>query len=912
MGRERQEKGCFRSCSTFSFVNGWIKLHHKYCILGFLFWWCLLICGIVFTKTFFNTTFYEIGFPKGSEGESAFLKTKEKFGLVADSSALVLVYSISINDTFSNKSSAFRFDETVFSFCHNYTTNNFIVDYQGYFRYKEQNLGFLADQYIREDKTAESQIAITAIFYDELDLREASRFYRQLTALIDREKEELTASNVDLEVTGLPALLKEAQDSTALLTVFLAVTGAALLLILYVALGSSLLLLCVILAVITSLFSSFFICLALALNTSIAPFVPAVMGAATIALSFSQSLLLFRQYALITLPAWQNACPLLQVKIAFFHSLKYTVASALLLVVPFAGMALLPMTMISTMGLALVLSIVITTLCSLSFSPMLLIVCERWSSRGMADETKPLLVNTVVDSPAQNPHKPPTSSPKATLSPTLSDQITTSPLLFAPPSPTSPLCFVQSKDSGSFIYAKQPISPLNLKLAQWIVKGDWLLSVLMLGLCAFACVYLVKIHPSIEIRQMLETSSPSVRALEHLEQSFGAGIVSPYQLLIESDTPGALDMDIHSMKARDFFNYTCQSMKMLIHSSHGQISTNGSISVTGLLPSLDGSYELCWYYPLAVTLLSPQFENNTFARAYSHLFSSLVSPDKSSTLVLIVSESDPFGFQASAFIDTVRSAVASLPSNTSSSLNTYHAYLNGGSVGFKDSVDAVYARTPLILGVVGLLLLLLLLFFLHSLLLTVCTLFGTAITLVSALGLSQWVYGLPLQGWDNIALAHGQLNWIVPIVALPVGIGLGSFYVLFVCSEVHTDLLVTASSSTPSATIGSTDLDPNADPDDRNLEALPDPEATDQDVSRPKPAHIIAAQLAPILPFTSSGAAVLSLPFLCIFFFGAQCCMTQVGLIMFFAAFLSAFFVGPVLASLSSRVTIALARRHDA
>lgn len=304
---------------------------------------------------------------------------------------------------------------------------------------------------------------------------------------------------------------------------------------------------------------------------------------------------------------------------------------------------------------------------------------------------------------------------------------------------------------------------------------------IILGIFAYPCIQTLDLGYTIDIEQLIPSSSEGLQVFNQLKTYFPVGLLSHYSIVVVTSQPNNTVMSV------PFFTET----NLLAHSIIDENLLSPQAITTVSYADQHDIKE--WEAQL---LLTP---NSTlpFAPLYSFMFKGSVSAQNVAALVDLITPFDPNGdqvtiqlceihlfcvfnrhyrcFQASPFVSNIRSLLDIY--NARGAQYGFSYYLTGGACGAIDAVDNIFDMFPTMISItVGVVFFIVAIMFrslfvpirlLLTIALPICLCYGIAILIFQKNKFDAFS--------DKLKTVH-DIYWLTPIMSFSILVGLGLDY----------------------------------------------------------------------------------------------------------------------------------------
>jgi len=308
------------------------------------------------------------------------------------------------------------------------------------------------------------------------------------------------------------------------------------------------------------------------------------------------------------------------------------------------------------------------------------------------------------------------------------------------------------------------------KASHWFKFADWVSKPLhaaiiiaaVLAICVPFCLGMLKWKVVINEDHVLPRSSPTHDAIARFSKEWPVGELYTFDVVA---VPKAKNGTVF-----------CPDFYTTFHQLAVEITTNASdyFNMSGVLSPADLSDFLTIDYDTAYFLVA----TNEFA--YSQVFKQQVNKERTAAKMTLASNVNP-NLNASEIPAVIRPILKDFSKDSN-----YSFYLTNQIVNMADAVSYTFDALPyIIIAMAGVIVVMVVVAF-QAPALSLHMLFTIALTLVWAFGVESAIFATDWFYWvsDNLKLTPG-ISWVLPILALPVLIGLALDYNIFLFTRIH-------------------------------------------------------------------------------------------------------------------------------
>lgn len=272
--------------------------------------------------------------------------------------------------------------------------------------------------------------------------------------------------------------------------------------------------------------------------------------------------------------------------------------------------------------------------------------------------------------------------------------------------------------------------------------------------------------------------SPSLIALTQMKQDFPLGKLSPYSIIISTESAG-------SVLTSDYFKVENNLIHNVLNAESPKYINTKSISALSFFGGNDVSFSTAMSYFNS----SASVYNSSIAGGYRLLAGGLMNSRMSASLVAIETTINPNSQEVVDFIRNVRILCSSSAASSTVNGGKVQMFLFGGYTATLDIQDALYKLVPMMISVTVIVVFFFVSLNFGSVMLSLRLVFTVLISLSWTFGLMVAVYQ-PGDGQDAFAVLTPSLKtssgiyWIIPVMSFSILVGLALDYDIFLVSRL--------------------------------------------------------------------------------------------------------------------------------
>lgn len=689
--------------------------------------WGVILAGSIYVgPKFLGATAASFDAPPGTMGAIAQSVYLEKYPR-QNESALVFVQDNkgrSLFNTTQLKAITLLLNSTLPS----YSEPGVYLDLASWYTFNTTEVGrLLQGSFMNPTNTA----SIISIDYDKSAFKTTNE--REFFGFIRDQLDTLPNPSFTVGLTGINVLFQDVVTGAQkdLLTQDVVVIPTAFFVLALVVRSCQLLIIPIFSVAISILFSYTILYPLAKYAMNVASFTPNIMMSLSIAMSIDYSLFLLTRYREEIIA---GRTPLNAVRLMTFHSGKIVLASGSTLAITFLGLVFFPTDFLRTIGIGAAISLLCTMAVNLSLTPCMLLLfpkffgefgcgfCKRKNYHHSERE-----VNFLTDTLA-----------------------------------------VQEKR----ILAQQRSMWYRSAVCSTWRPCSFIIIAIILALSIPIGLQVLHMSTTIDADLAFPSNADSLRIFERMKYEFNPGNLCPYYVLMTSSTN-------NSLLTEPYFHVLEQLLE----------AVNATDPAANLLSiNYVGSSRGFVTFKQAEQMFnkSNPFYDNPYAQAYRLDFKSLVSPDLSTSKVLVHTSFDPLGDASTSWIRRLRGALGDLAADTAeyqaSNNVSFNFYLVGGQAQSVDGVDEIYALFPWEIAATGAIVFLIVGVLFRSVFVPIRLVLTIALPILIVYGLGHLVFeeGV-LWGWKQTT----GIYWLTPVMSFSILVGLGLDYDIFLYSRIH-------------------------------------------------------------------------------------------------------------------------------
>jgi len=529
---------------------------------------------------------------------------------------------------------------------------------------------------------------------------------------------------------------------------------------------------------------SYFLMYLISTQISICNFAPSMQLSATIATSIDYSLFLLSRFR-EELPAQVEgqagggtayAISAEQAEQALDQALHYAghtvLVSGSTLALCFFGLLFFPISLISTLGLATGLTVVISICVNLSLLPALILSFPAF------------FTHTGCCSRTQSP-------PQPLPQPLASTSTVRRALLGASDEEADgatgagvPLTRKDAQRLTAASVLRASEGSFWARVSGASIRYGWLVVLAFAALTAPCAYEALSIETSQTQAQMMPRDADASVAYSQIVEQFGSGSLFSFQLMIVP-SDGQVESAAFFAQSRSLVRRTLElaGTEDLLNATGVMLAGATDVPFELLSEALHADEAKC-------AVLAQLLKRNVCA--YARIgWRQLTNGDAelgrnaSATYISLAPTFDPFSQQGTEVIDRLREALATARAEQPT-FALESAGLTGGAVAMNDSVALVYDFFPMMVAITLSVVFALLGLAFRSLVVPVRAVLTISVSVVISFGTAWLVYGrggLDFLGWAPLG-RYGSLAWSAPVLSFPIMVGLGLDYDIFLLGRV--------------------------------------------------------------------------------------------------------------------------------
>ena len=780
-GGQKEEEGEPRR-----FGSRYVKLlaaSKKLRVVIIITWSLLTVLGLLLGTKFLKSTVLEFRAPVGSLSEKAVEAVKDAFGGVTNTmtTVFVIVNTKDSSSVLNNKTK--RLDALLNSSVVGYTTDrhyNCTTSVASYYALEKASqeqggdidFAIIKDSFLDNASHPEASFSLISFQGDVSQLvKSGSDFANWLDDELPTLKSKAgLGDNVQVRASGMIMFGRDVMQGTERDLVLMdGIAFPISLAILAYMLASPRLLIFPILSIITTALVSFLIMYPVALIEDVISFAPSVMMSITVALSIDYSLFLlsrFKQESELDRSDHVGAVT------KMMRTAGHTVfVSGITLTACWFGLMLFPVVLLYTVGLAVGITTLVCLALNLTLTPTLLLTFPAFFSRFGCCRKTP------SSSADDDGHMQPVTSDfsyaslQGDVSPQLEDRVVDS-------------CWFGC--GSAMIKSKAKAGVISL---------------VILAVAILLATYGVSFKYTQSLSLFLPRGSSATTSFEYLNDKFGAGRLSPYQLAVfgpktsselcspvPSSVPKSLPFPLPSLFPTESFMgnltelVTDTLLPIVGHGNHPYLNPENVLSYAYLRG------QPVSYADATACIFSKGKGKNCGSILVTFAQQTPVTTGSSSTSkvqcvakIQLELTIDPLSVDGGKWLKTVRSKLAE-----KSASNGYEYYLTGGDAVGYDAVTEVFGLFPRAIGVTLAFVFVFVGVSFKSFFVPLRSCISLATTLAITYGLAVLVYQHGILAWTDLpGLSNmGALGWLAPAMMFSVIIGFGLDYDIFLLTRI--------------------------------------------------------------------------------------------------------------------------------
>jgi len=745
-----------------------------------VFWLALVIpTGLYCFPKFVDATVSEFSAADGSLSEEAQDQYNELFDLEDEHVGNIIVLTqlepgkgaLPANETLCS-----TMDKTVNDFVAGYSkylmdsANEYNVEGENesfakigsYYGYSDLDLNLLAEGYMSDDCSV-TFLSVTFQIPDE-----ETNVDDYVDAMVDYGNDYVPSEYVTIGFTGTLLYRVDIKDASGedLERMDTIVVPLAMLILAFV-LGNLPIMIIPLINIVTMVMFSGILMYPIALCMDVHTFTPSIMMSLSIAMSIDYSLFLISRCAEdVGLGHSKHH--------AIVNMLEYAghtiLASGSTLCVCFLGLLLFPVSMLQSVGIGASVAIIAALAVNLSLTPAIL------HTTRLGDRL--LHPNKYFAALCCNE---PGNAGRVTFKPknTGNDEFGETPYGLLQPDGNEGEETLEDQLIGG---ADDFIDTDAMKASVWYKMGKFLLDrkkggIIFIVILAFlipVIIYFPETKNSISFQLIMPDSSPSLEVFEDLSETFGYGVMSPFNLVFDGTKSN------NTIETGEAFELMQKTISKLV-----ELKQTPSLESFSGIAVFGGENIPFDTYQEAMECGSSESCQNEFYRSLSYVAdNNFNSPGDYvlGTKIVVALNVDPYTPEGTDWIDDARDVLDTISSGK------YDIYLQGSSSLIYDVVVDVYNHFPLMICVTMLSVFILMGLFFRSVVAPIRSVITICLTEGFIYGFAVLVYQYGFLDWLGLSCfastENSDIAWLSPVMSFSVIVGLGLDYDVFLISRI--------------------------------------------------------------------------------------------------------------------------------
>ena len=645
----------------------------------------------------------------------------------------------------------------------NYEDPTYLQEFESYWTLHDADMDVAALQLVTEDENA----MIIDIGGREKTSVNSTHFVKHLIHLIDNFTKD---ERFEIERTGDDIIMQDFYSlCVSEIIVTDSISASIALLVMLVLVRSLVLMLIPFLNLVCALLCTLGAMYGIALAANVATFVPAIIIAVLIAMTIDYSLFMLVRFRRELDEVSPNGEPISDHD--YEEAVHTTVCfaghvisiSGSTLAIAFAGICMLRIELLVTMGLGAALGLFCTILVNLSLGPALLFTFPRFFAI-------PGIIPCVPQFLARKKqHKSSSSNDTMTINNVDSSNQTQTT------SETQPLIGdkKETKPEGENETKEEITSSGWYRIASLLTKteGSWLI-IFLVTIALFPIMYGVRwFRISVNNSLVFTPDLPAMKTLNDMQENFPPGMLYPFYL-----SAVARNESVGGTFTEEYFAAVPEVIKDIKNATDNGVDDSGIIS-TAFAYGSDVDFEMAREF---MDPTSPEY-NSSYAQMYRMLTDRVLSKDAghNSSLVMLMVNFNPNGGPIREWVLAVRGVL--------DRLNEHSAWYWTLSSVFVDLVDVCaesFGAFPMMISITVIVIVVLVAVAFRSVVLPLRLVLSLGLTIVWTYGAASLVFCMDAFDWLPGLQDVSALYWLIPLVVLTIIVGLGIDYDVFLFSRI--------------------------------------------------------------------------------------------------------------------------------
>ena len=660
----------------------------------------------------------------------------------------------------------------------NYEDPDFMQEFESYWTLYDDDMAEAAMSMITVDEKA----MLIDISGREVTSVNSTKFIKRLLDLLNNFTRDNKDERFEIERTGDDIIMHDfyglslqeiivtdsISASIALIVMLLLIRSLVLMIVPFINL------LCSLLCTVGALYL-------VAINANVGTFVPAIIIAVIIAMTIDYSLFMLVRFRkeLDRVSPHGEPVP----RDVYFEVVHTTVCfaghvisiSGSTLAIAFAGICLLGIELLVTLGLGAAMGLFCTILVNLSMGPALLLTFPRFFTIPGVIPCAPNLVTRDTCCPCCKKGKERDDEPKfeSVLPVNSTDAQETTTLIAGSPAPEKQGADEEEEDvDPDAKYRKEILSSRWYHLSEILTskEGSCIIMVLVLATLAPIMYGVRWFGYTVDNRLVFTDDLPAMKTLNDMESRFPPGMLYPIYLCAVPK-----EYTINGTFTRDYFEIVPEVVKRIKNATNNGLDDSGVMSTAY-------AYGTPIDFDTASMLLDPNsiLYNTSYGKMYKMLVDRVLSEDHNASLIMMMVNFNPNAGPMTEWIHSVRDDVIE-------DLNKDTKWSWTLSAVFVDEVDVCdksFSLFPMMISITIVVIVVFVSLAFRSLVLPLRLVFSLGLTVVWTYGAASLVFCLGAVDWIPAVKDIDSLYWLVTLVVLTIIIGLGIDYDVFLFSRI--------------------------------------------------------------------------------------------------------------------------------
>ena len=643
-----------------------------------------------------------------------------------------------------------------------YDDPTYLQEFESYWTLHDADMDMAALQLVTEDESA----MIIEVGGREKTSANSTRFVKHLIRLIDDFTKD---ERFEIERTGDDIIMQDFYSlCVSEIIVTDSISASIALLVMLVLVRSLVLMIIPFLNLVCALLCTLGAMYAITLAANVATFVPAIIIAVLIAMTIDYSLFMLVRFRRELDEVSPNGEAISDHD--YEEAVHTTVCfaghvisiSGSTLAIAFAGICMLRIELLVTMGLGAALGLFCTILVNLTLGPAMLFTFPRFFAT-------PGIIPCAPQFLARKKHKSSTSKDTMTINNIDSTSATQTT------SETQPLIGdKKGTDMEGEKETKEEITSSGwYRIASLLTKteGAWLI-IFLVTLALFPIMYGVRwFKISVNNSLVFTPDLPAMKTLNDMQESFPPGMLYPFYL-----SAVARNESVGGTFTQEYFAAIPDVIKNIKNVTNNEVDDSGIIS-TAFAYGSEVDFEMAREF---LDPTSPEY-NSSYAQMYRMLTDRVLSKDAghNSSLTMLMVNFNPNGGPIREWVLAVRGVLDNLNEHS-----PWYWTLSSVFVALVDVCAESFGAFPMMISITVIVIVVLVAVAFRSVVLPLRLVLSLGLTIVWTYGAASLVFCMDALDWLPGLKDVNALYWLIPLVVLTIIVGLGIDYDVFLFSRI--------------------------------------------------------------------------------------------------------------------------------